>query len=65
MPNNNKRQLSVKQAKKRVRKAVQYLEKEINRIDGTPGKRDKARHKRLSATLMTALAEENTIVPPK
>jgi len=56
-------EITVSEAEERVRRAVDYLEEEINRIDGTPGKRDEERRKHLASTLMTSLAEKYRIVP--
>lgn len=58
-------EMTVSEAEKRVEKAVNYLEEQINRIDETPGKRNNARRRKLSSTVMTSLAEKYRILPPK
>lgn len=65
MAEKNKEPLSIEEAERRVQYAVDYLEGEINRIDGTPGKRDVERRKQLASILMTSLAEKYSISPPK
>ena len=58
-------EISVSEAEKRVQRAVDYLEEQINRIDETPGKRNKQRRKHLASIFMTLLAEKFRIIPPR
>jgi hypothetical protein len=58
-------EMSISEAEKIVEKAVDYLEEQIDRIDETPGRRNKTRRKYLTAIFMTLLAEKYRIVPPK
>lgn len=64
MAENENDMLSVTEAEERVLKAVDELEEVINKVDGTPGKRDKARRAELASTLMSFLATRYGIVPP-
>ena len=64
MAENEDRMLSVKEAEQRVWKAVDELEEVINSVDGTPGKRNKARRVELASSLMSLLAKKFGIVPP-
>lgn len=56
--------LPLSEAEEQVNRAVDYLEEEINRIDGTPGKWDRERHEYLSSLFMSILAEEKGVAPP-
>lgn len=65
MAENENEMLSLEEAEKRVLKAVDELEEVINKIDGTPGKKDEARRADLASTLMSLLAEKYGFAPPK
>lgn len=57
--------LPLSEAVERTRRAVDYLEGQINRIDKKPWKHDKERRTNLSTLFMELLAEEyGGIVPP-
>jgi hypothetical protein len=61
---NNDKMLLLEEVEQRVWKAVDELEEVINKVDGTPGKRDKTRREKLASSLMSLLAEKYGIVPP-
>lgn len=57
--------LSVEDFDQRVERAVDELEQAINRIDGTPGKRDEKRRAALASVMASLLAEKyGGVIPP-
>jgi hypothetical protein len=59
-----KNMLPLSEAEARTGRAVDYLEEQINRINGTSGRRDQERNEYLSSLFISLLAEEYGILPP-
>ena len=57
----DREEMSNSEAETRVKRAVDYLEEQINRIDETPEKKNKARRKDLASIFMTLIEEMNRL----